>query len=119
MLSWGPKAQKRTKKEGCPGLLGLSSVPHIHAWGDRTAIFFNQNLRNIQARGEGCQGRVERAMPWWSEQESSSPALPLIGWVTLSTGAAAFAGLSFSPRNESIWTVQPCQPRLWGFKKRW
>lgn len=113
-----PRLRKGQKKR-CPGFLGLASVPHMHVWSDRTAVFFNQNLRNIQARGEGCQGRVERAMYWWSEQVSSIPAPPLIFWVTLSTGAAAFAGLSFSPRNESIWTMQPFQRQLWGFKKRW
>ena len=54
------------------------------------------------------------AFSGWSEQVSSNLVPPLIGWVTLSAGAATFAGLRFSPRNESIWTMQPFQPQLWG-----
>lgn len=105
---------RKGQKEGCPDPLGLSSVLHMCAWNDRTAAVFNQNLRNIQERGERCQSRVERALHRWSEYVSSRPAPPLIGCGTLGMEATAFAGLSFPSGNESIRILQPFQPRRQG-----
>lgn len=46
-----------------------------------------------------------------SEFVSSSPAQPLISHVILGVEATAFAGLSFSPGRESLWTALLLRPR--------
>lgn len=44
---------ERDAEGGCPGILGLSGVPPLYAWGDRTAALLNPGLRKVEERGGG------------------------------------------------------------------
>ena len=61
-----PRLRKGQKKRAGLAFWG-SPVCLTCTPGPTEQLFSLTDLRNIKARGEGCKGRVKRAMHWWSE----------------------------------------------------
>lgn len=97
----GHPRQRKRPQRGCPGLLGLSSGPHL-CGGMTDSCPPEPEFEKTVGRG---RVRAESCTTGQRGQE-----LPLIGHVIPGMEATAFTGLSLSSRNESIWVMQPFPP---------